>query len=146
MIEKGFPHEQDYLNKSAVVFSFPIESPVTSTFRDETDAIDQLELWKHYQDNWCEHKPSCTVYVKEDEWLDVGAWVYKHFNSVSGVSFLPYDNGTYRQAPYEELDKEGYDALQSKMPKDVNWLEMKEQEDTTTGSQELACTGGACEL
>lgn len=143
---KGFPHEEDFYNKSAWVFSFPQKAPDTSYLKDDMTALEQLELWKHYQENWCEHKPSITVYVREHEWLDVGAWVYRHFDILSGVSFLPYDNGSYRQAPYEEITKEEYQAFQEKMPNNIDWSEFKEGDDTTTGSQELACTAGGCEI
>lgn len=146
MIDKGFPHEVDYMNKNAYVFEFPVKSPVTSTTRDEVDAINQLELWKTYQDHWCEHKPSCTVYVKEHEWMDVGAWVYRNFNQISGLSFLPYDNGIYRQAPYEEITEDEFIRKDEMMPKDIDWTTMKEGTDMTTGSKELACTAGVCEL
>jgi ribonucleoside-diphosphate reductase alpha chain len=146
MIAKGFPHEEDFYNKSAWVFSFPMESPESSLLRQNITAEDQLELWRVYQEWWCEHKPSITVYVREHEWLDVGAWVYRNFNLISGVSFLPYDTGTYRQAPYESIDKGTYESLVAAMPQGVDWTEMLEVEDTTTGTKELACTAGVCEI
>jgi len=146
MRERGFPCEQDFYNPSALVFSFPVKADGSGLYRNDLTAIQQLEMWKVYQDNWCEHKPSITVYVREHEWLEVGAWVYKHFNEISGVSFLPYDNGSYRQAPYEEITEEKYNELTSKMPKDIDWTEMKEGMDTTTGTHELACSAGVCEI
>lgn len=146
LVDKGVPVEQDYMNPNAMVFSFPIKSPDTSILRDQVDAIEQLNLWKMYQDHWCEHKPSCTIYVREHEWMEVGAWVYRNFDAISGVSFLPYDNGTYRQAPYEEIDEATFNQMEDKMPKSIDWTEMKEGSDQTSGSQELACTAGVCEL
>ena len=111
-------------------------------------AIEQLELWKVYQDYWCEHKPSVTISVKEPEWLEVGAWVYKHFDQMSGVSFLPFSDHTYRQAPYQDCTKEQYDDAVRKMPKNVDWANLSkyEQQDMTTSSQELACVAGGCEI
>jgi ribonucleoside-diphosphate reductase alpha chain len=111
-------------------------------------AIQHLELWLAYQRHWSEHKPSITVSVKEDEWLEVGAWVYKHFDEISGISFLPMDLGTYKQAPYQDCTKEQYEAHLSKMPKDVDWSELinYEKTDNTSGTQSLACSAGACEL
>ena len=146
MIEKGFPHEEDFYNKSAWVFSFPMQSPSNSIYRNEMTALDQLELWKAYQDYWCEHNPSITVYVREDEWLTVGAWVYDNFDVISGISFLPYDTGSYRQAPYESINRETYESLVRAMPQGVDWTEMKEEDDTTTSTKELACVAGACEI
>ena len=149
MIDENFPCEKDHLKPdNGLVFSFPIHSPVESIFRNDMNAIEQLEMWKVYQIYWCEHKPSITVYVKENEWLDVAAWVYKNFDIISGVSFLPWDNGSYIQAPYQECTKKEYEEFLKKMPVDTDWekLENYEKDDNTTGSQELACTGGACEI
>jgi len=148
MVNTGFPHERCVNNDKNIVFQFPIESPATSTTADEVSAIDQLEVWELLQDNWCEHKPSCTVYVREYEWLAVGDWVYQKFNKISGVSFLPYTEHNYRQAPYEAIDETAYMEMLAKMPKNVDWsyLNGYEQEDYTTGSQELACVAGACEV
>ena len=111
-------------------------------------AIEQLEMWLVYQKHWCEHKPSITVSVKEHEWLEVGAWVYKHFDYMSGVSFLPFSDHTYAQAPYQDTDEEGYKELLAKMPKDVDWSKLAEYEasDMTVGAQELACAAGFCEI
>ena len=116
--------------------------------RDEFTAIEQLEIWLRYQRHWCEHKPSCTVSVRSHEWMEVGAWVYKHFDEVSGVSFLPHSDHTYQQAPYQDIDKEKYNELKKLMPKSVDFEELKnyESDDNTTGTQELACTAGACEI
>jgi ribonucleoside-triphosphate reductase (thioredoxin) len=148
MVDCGFLVEDDVTNSSNYVFSFPIKAPKNSVFRDDRSAIEQLELWLIYQRYWCEHKPSITIYVKEDEWFDVGAWVHRHFDEISGVSFLPYSDHTYRQAPYQEIDEKRYFELLKSMPTDVDWslLGKYELEDNTTGMQEYACTGGSCEL
>jgi len=146
MIDAGVPFEDDVMNPSVYVFSFPRKSPETSVLRDDKTAIEQLEFWKQLQDHWCEHKPSATIYVREHEWMEVGAWVYKHFDSLSGVSFLPYDDGTYRQAPYEEIDEETYLQLVSEMPESIDWDSLIEEDDNVEGTQTLACTSGACEL
>ena len=117
--------------------------------RAEVAAIDQLEMWEKLQDDWCEHKPSATIYVRQNEWMEVGAWVFKNFDKLSGVSFLPYDGGIYKQAPYQEVTKEEYEAFIKEHPTpDIDWKDMRvyETEDNTTGSQELACSGGACEV
>jgi len=148
MIAQGFPHEDDLFNSHSVVFDFPMASPKSSLTRGQITATDHLELWKAYQVYWCEHKPSATISVREDEWLQVGAWVYENFDHISGVSFLPYEEHTYKQAPYEEITEDEYKELLGKMPKEVNWdgLREYEKEDTTVGSQELACAGGFCEI
>lgn len=148
MLEKGFPGEVDFYNSSNLVFSFPVKSPEGSVCRDDFNCISQLELWKLYQDYWCEHKPSITVYYKDNEFLELGNWVYKNFDSISGVSFLPHTDHTYKQAPYDELTKAEYKDFVKTMPKQIDWKELAiyEKEDMTIGSQELACTGGACEL
>lgn len=134
---------------STTVFYFPIRSPEGAVTRNEQTAIEALELWKHLQDNWCEHKPSATINVKEDEWFEVGAWVYKNFDVLSGVSFLPHDGGTYKQAPYQEITEEEYEDWILKHPTpEINWDDLRnfETTDNTTGSQELACTGNVCEI
>ncbi len=134
---------------STSVFYFPIKSPEGATVRSAQGALDALELWKHLQDNWCEHKPSCTVNVKEEEWMDVGSWVYRNFDVLSGVSFLPYDGGTYKQAPYQEVTEEEYKAFIEAHPQPtIDWslLSNYEMEDHTTASQELACSSGICEV
>ena len=144
--EQGVPNEPDNLAKDSVtVFYFPMKSPDHAVLRDEVSAIEQLDLWKIYAEHWCEHKPSITVYVRENEWIDVAAWVYKNFDSVSGISFLPYDNGTYKQAPYQEIDEETYSKLVKEFPK-IDWSKFYETEDNTVGANTLACTAGACEI
>ena len=145
----GVPFEPAFgKEESTTVFYFPVKSPETSLKRDQQTAIEALELWKLLQDEWCEHKPSCTIYVRDEEWLEVGAWVYKNFDKMSGISFLPYDGGTYRQAPYQECSKEEYEEFLKKMPASINWDELSlfEWQDNTTGSQEFACSGGSCEI
>ncbi len=142
------PNEPDVMRPdSTVVFSFPIKAPQDALTRNDLTAIEHLELWLSYQNAWCEHKPSITVSVKEDEWMEVGAWVYKHIDQMSGVSFLPHSDHTYKQAPYQECSKEEYEELLAKMPK-LNWdyLSNFEFEDTTESSQTLACSAGACEV
>ena len=148
MIDNGVPCEQDYQKESHWVFSFPRETPEMSVSVADVSAIEQLELWKTYATYWCEHKPSCTVYIKEGEWLKVGAWVYENFDLLSGISFLPYSDHVYRQAPYQEIDKEAYDQMQQDFPSSIDWsrLASYEHEDNTEGSQEFACVGGACEI
>lgn len=148
MSQKGFPVEQAVENTEAVVFSFPVEAPEKSTTVTEVGAMQQLELWKAYQDHWCEHKPSITVYYTNEEFLQVAQWVWENFDICSGISLLPYSDHVYQQAPYEELDEERYNDLKFKMPIDVDWGEMSEfeSEDNTTGSQELACVGTSCEI
>ena len=148
MTAAGFPVEDDVMSKSSLVFSFPIKSPDSSTTVAEVGAMEQLKLWKKYQDYWCEHKPSITVYYTDDEFLQVAQWIWENFDSVSGISLLPVSDHVYQQAPYEDITAEKYEELLAAMPVDVNWddLEHFEKEDTTTGSQELACTGGACEI
>lgn len=149
MVDQGFPVEDDVTKpESGYVFSFPMKAPKGSVFRDDRDAIEQLELWKIYAIHWCEHKPSITVYVKDDEWLAVGAWVYENFDICSGVSFLPHSNHNYRQAPYQEIDQDTYNKWLYEMPQEVDWslLGNYEDEDRTTGAKELACTAGGCDV
>jgi len=149
MTEVGFPVEDDEMNPShTAVFSFPMKVDRGAVFRTDLTAIQQLDLWKIYQEHWCEHKPSVTISVKEDEWMEVGAWVYKNFDQMSGVSFLPFSEHTYRQAPYQDCDREQYEKLLKVMPKDVDWSQLSKYEtvDTTVASQELACTSGSCEI
>ena len=148
MIDKGFPHEPDVTKPDVVeVFSFPMQAVGSVTRRDIT-ALQHLELWLQYQRHWSEHKPSITVSIRDHEWLEVGAWVYKNFDEISGISFLPYSDHTYRQAPYTECSQEEYEALQLRIPKGVDWSDLKnyEKTDQTTGTQELACSAGSCEL
>ena len=149
MVDVGFPVEDDATNPSnTAVFSFPHKVDQGAIFRTEKSAIEQLELWLIYQKHWCEHKPSVTISVKEEEWLEVGAWVYKHFDYMSGVSFLPFSEHTYKQAPYQDIQKEEYETLLNKMPKEVDWKKLSEYEktDMTVASQELACSAGFCEI
>lgn len=149
MKEVGFPCEDDVTKPEYNwVFSFPVAAPDNAIVSDNVSALEHLELWKTYQDHWCEHKPSVTVYVREGEWLDVGAWVYRHFDSVSGVAFLPFSGHTYRQAPYTEVTKEEYEKALAKMPKEVDWNKLKayELEDTTHSGKTMACNGQSCEL
>jgi ribonucleoside-triphosphate reductase (thioredoxin) len=140
LIGLGVEHEDDVMNPATVVFTFPKKAPEGSKLKSDISAIDHLELWLVYQDNYCEHKPSVTVSVKEEEWLEVGAWCYRNFDKLSGVSFLPYDGGTYRQAPYESVDETKYNELLAKTPAKIDWNLLKEEQDQTTGSQELACS------
>ena len=149
MVDKGFPVEEDVMKpESTYVFSFPMKAPENAIFRDDRSAIEQLKHWLTYQRHWCEHKPSVTIYYRPEEMLEVGAWVYKHFDEMSGVSFLPHSDHTYRQAPYQEISEDEYKEWLKKMPGDVDWTELGlyEQEDNTIGSQELSCTSGACEI
>lgn len=150
MYEAGFPCEDDVTKPDHTwVFSFPIKGPKNGVYRKDMSAIEHLELWKIYQDNWCEHKPSITISVKEDEWMSVGAWTFNNFEYMSGVSFLPFADHSYRQAPYQDCSKSEYEALLKKMPKEVDWSKLSEYEkqDMTAGSQELACSAdGACEI
>jgi ribonucleoside-diphosphate reductase alpha chain len=148
LIAQGVPHEPCVMKPdTTTIFSFPIEAPKTSVFRDKTGAIGQLNVWKAYQDHWCEHKPSITVYYKDDEFFDVCSWIWNNWEVMSGISLLPYDNGTYRQAPYQEIDKAEFDVRTKAMPT-VDWdlLPAFERGDTLTGTQELSCTGGQCEI
>lgn len=149
MKDMGFPCEPDVTKPhNTLVFSFPQKAAKGAVMRDEVDAIQQLELYKMYQLHWCEHKPSITVYVKEDEWIKVGAWVYDNFDYIGGVSFLPFSDHTYAQAPYQPCTKEEYEAALEKMPKEIYWegLKVYENSDMTEGAQTLACTGGNCEI
>jgi ribonucleoside-diphosphate reductase alpha chain len=147
MKDNGVPWEADVMKpESTTVFSFPMKAPKGAVVRDDIDAIKHLELWSVYQEAWCEHKPSVTINVKEDEWMKVGAWVYDHFDEMSGVSFLPHDGGSYRQAPYEEITKDLYEAMLPSIPKSLDWDSLVEIEDNVEGTQTLACTAGGCEI
>ena len=149
MVDIGFPVEDDVMNPSHTsVFSFPHKVDQGAVFRTDMTAIEQLELWKTYQECWCEHKPSVTISVKENEWLVVGAWVYENFNYMSGVSFLPFSEHTYKQAPYQDCSEQEYKMLLDKMPETVEWNKLSEYEQTdmTIGAQELACAAGFCEI
>ena len=151
MINQGVPNEPDVMKPdSTTVFSFPMKSPTGAITRNEMTAIEQLDLWLLYQEHWCEHKPSVTISVKENEWMEVGSWVYQNFDKVSGISFLPFSEHTYRQAPYQDIEPDEYNEL--KMVYDtvanIDWSKLQEfeKEDTTSGGRELACTAGVCEV
>jgi ribonucleoside-triphosphate reductase len=149
MVAQGIPAEPDVMKPdSTTVFSFPMKSPERAVCRTDMTAIEQLELWLTYQRYWCEHKPSVTITVKEDEWMDVGSWVYEHFDEVSGISFLPFSEHTYKQAPYQDIDADEYSELKALMPRAIDWTALQEfeKEDTTSGGRELACTAGVCEV
>lgn len=149
MIDQGVPNEPCVMKPATTtVFSFPMKSPEKAITRSDLSAIEQLETWLMYQRHWCEHKPSVTISVKEDEWLEVGAFVFKHFDEMSGVSFLPFDGGSYKQAPYQECTEEEYKEALNKMPKNIDWslLSKYEKEDSTAGMQTFACTGDTCEI
>lgn len=147
--DAGIPAEADVMKPDATtVFSFPTKSPFSAVTRNAMTAIQQLELWKTYAEVWCEHKPSVTVTVRDHEWMEVGAWVYKHFDLCSGISFLPHSDHTYAQAPYQECTAAEYADMKQKMPTSIDWSALSdyEKEDHTSGSQTLACTSGACEI
>ena len=149
MIDQGIPNEPDaFKPDQTTVFSFPQKAPVGATCTADMTAIEQLEMWLMYQRNWCEHKPSVTINVKSEEWLEVGAFVYKHFDEMSGVSFLPFNEHTYQQAPYQDCDEATYQEMLDKMPKRIDWAKLSEyeSEDNTSGSQTLACSGDSCEI
>ena len=146
MVEQGFPVEDDVTKPmSTYVFSFPMKAPESAVFRNDRTAIEQLEHWLMFQRHWTEHKPSVTIYVREGEWLEVGAWVFKHFDEISGVSFLPHSEHNYKQAPYQEITKEEYEELVLNMPKELN-LDLVEEEDNTEAAQQLACVSGVCDI
>jgi ribonucleoside-diphosphate reductase alpha chain len=147
--DAGVPHEKCVVKpENVTVFSFPIKSPDGAMIGRDLSSVDQLKVWREFQLGWCEHKPSVTISVKPDEWLDAAAFVWKNRHIVSGVSFLPFDGGVYKQAPYEEINKEQYEALAAAMPKTLNWDGMAafEKEDATTAAQDLACVAGVCSI
>ncbi len=150
LIEAGVPAEDDFMNPTATkVFSFPIKAPENAVLRNDLTAIEHLNIWLTYQRAWCEHKPSITVSVRDEEWMEVGAWVWEHFDEVSGISFLPYSDHTYKQAPYQDATKEEYEEALSKMPEKIYWemLQVYETEDSTSGSQTMACSSDTgCEV
>jgi len=149
MKDAGIPAEPDAGKPdTTTVFSFPTKSPKGAITRTDMTAIQQLEYWLIFQRHWCEHKPSVTISVKKDEWMEVGAWVYKNFDEVSGISFLPFYDHVYKQAPYQDVEREEYLELKSIMPKSIDWSKLSdyEKEDTTTGSKEFACVAGSCEI
>ena len=123
-----------------------MKAPKGAILRNDKTALEQLELWLVYQRHWCEHKPSVTISVKDNEWVAVGAWVWKHFSEISGVSFLPHSDHTYVQAPYQDCTKKEYEDLLKKTPKTIDWSKFVELDDNTVGAQTLACTGGSCEI
>ena len=148
MVDLGFPHEPCVMKPDhTMVFSFPMKAEGSVT-RNDLTAIEHLELWLTYQRYWCEHKPSITVTVREHEWMEVGAFVYKHFDEISGISFLPHSDHSYRQAPYQDCTKEEYEKALELMPKNVDWSLLKnyEKEDKTVGTQTFACSGDKCEI
>jgi ribonucleoside-diphosphate reductase alpha chain len=149
MIDQGVPSEPCVMKPdTTTVFSFPMMSPSGSRLRNDLSAVEQLDIWLIYQEHWCEHKPSVTVTVKEEEWLDVGAFVFKHFDKMSGVSFLPHSDHVYQQAPYQECTEDEYDAMLLKMKTRIDWSKLRDYEsvDTTAGSQTMACSGDSCEI
>lgn len=149
MRDKNVPNEPDVTSPDNVtVFSFPMKSPNNAVCRNDMSALEQLELWLKIANNYCEHKPSVTISVKEHEWLEVGSWCWNNFGSLSGISFLPFSEHTYKQAPYQDIDKNMYVDLSTKMPLSIDWNELQQYEkgDTTTSTQELACIGGVCEI
>jgi ribonucleoside-diphosphate reductase alpha chain len=149
MVEAGFPYEVDVTKSSNLVFEFPVASPEGATCTKEVGAMEQLRLWKMYQDYWSEHKPSITVYYRDDEFLEVANWMWKNFDSLSGISLLPYSDHIYKQSPYQEITKEEYEAMAKDFPT-FDWeaaAKFEQGMDTTVGSQELACSAaGGCEL
>jgi len=149
MADKGFYYEVDQMNDTNLVFYFPMKSPDSAVTADDVGCLEQLQLWETYQDHWCEHKPSMTAYYRDSEFLAAGQWIWDKFDKVSGISFLPYSDHTYPQAPYQPVDEETYKEWLTRMPKDVDWEELgayEAGEDHTEGSQELACVGGSCEI
>jgi len=149
MSDQGIPNEPDVMKPDqTTVFSFPMKAPEGAIVTADMSAVEQLEMWLAYQRSWCEHKPSVTINVKNDEWFEVGAFVYKHFDEMSGVSFLPFNEHTYQQAPYQDVDWDTYLELLGKMPSSIDWDKLSdyEQEDNTAGSQTLACSGDSCEI
>jgi ribonucleoside-diphosphate reductase alpha chain len=149
MIDQGIPNEPCVMKPdSTVVFSFPVKSPEQAVTRNDMTAVEQLELWLTYQRSWCEHKPSVTISVRDAEWMAVGAFVYEHFDEMSGVSFLPHSDHTYQQAPYQDCTKEEYEEMLAKMPSSINWEDLNdyENEDNTVSMQTMACSGDSCEI
>ena len=149
MKASGIPNEPDHLKpEHTTVFAFPMMAPKGSVCRTDMTALEQLEIWKEYAQHWCEHKPSVTISVKEDEWVSVGAWCWENFEHVSGISFLPFSDHTYQQAPYQDINEKTYKKLVKEMPDDIDWSGLQDFEtgDNTKGSQQLACTAGVCEL
>jgi ribonucleoside-diphosphate reductase alpha chain len=149
MVKKGIPHESDVTKPDHTwVFSFPLKTTKSAICRNDKTALEQLEFWKLYQEYWCEHKPSVTITVREYEWIEVGAWVFKNFDMISGISFLPHIDHSYQQAPYQDCTEAEYKEMLKQMPEEIDWDELSkyEHEDHTRGSQEYACTGDKCEI
>jgi ribonucleoside-triphosphate reductase (thioredoxin) len=149
MKDQGIPNEPCVMKpEQTTVFSFPQKSPPNAVTRNDMTAVEQLETWLVYQRYWCEHKPSVTISVRDSEWVQVGAFVYKHFDEMSGVSFLPHSDHTYQQAPYQDCSKREYEDMLSLMPTNIDWSKLSEyeSEDNTSGMQTLACSGDACEI
>ena len=149
MIDQGIPNEPDVFKPDqTTVFSFPVKAPAGAVVTEDLTAIEQLETWLMFQRHWCEHKPSVTINVRKDEWFEVGAFVYEHFDEMSGVSFLPYNEHTYQQAPYQEIGKSEYEELAKLMPEKIDWslLTNYEESDNTVGMQTMACSGDSCEI
>jgi ribonucleoside-diphosphate reductase alpha chain len=150
MVNMGFPYENDVTKPDHVwVFSFPVKSPDSAITIDQTTAIDQLELWKTYSQYWAEHKVSCTIHIKENEWMDVGAWVYRNFDEISGISFLPYSGHAYKQAPFQSVSEKEYIEWLKKMPNDVDWERLKDYEadDSSVAThRELSCSAAQCDM
>jgi len=147
LIDQGVPNEVDVMNPRSIVFSFPQKAPEGAVIAGQQTAIEQLENWLVLSKGYTEHNPSVTIYVKDHEWPEVGAWVYNNFDYIVGVSFLPYSEHNYKQAPYEAISKEKYEELLKQLPVvDFSKLSLYEIEDETTGSQTLACVAGGCEI
>ena len=149
MKASGIPNEPDVMKpEHTTIFSFPMKAPEGSVCRKDITALEQLDIWKEYAQHWCEHKPSVTISVKEEEWISVGAWCWENFEHVSGISFLPFSDYTYQQAQYHDIDEKTYKKLAKAMPTNIDWNKLQEfeTEDNTKGSQQLACTAGVCEL
>jgi len=145
--DKGVQVEDEQFRpESTAVFSFPMKAPKDAITRNDMTALEQLENWLVYQRHWCEHKPSVTISVKDHEWMDVGAWVYKYFDEISGISFLPHSDHSYVQAPYQDCSEAIYEELKSKTPQHIDFTEFLEEDDNTTSAQTLACTGSSCEI
>jgi ribonucleoside-triphosphate reductase (thioredoxin) len=148
MIKAGFPNEADLGNSQNVIFSFPMAAPENSICRTDKTALQQLNFWKIYATTWCEHKPSVTISMKDDDWLKVGAWLHDNWHYLSGIAFLPFDDHVYQQAPYTDINEQQYKEMLMTMPTDIDWedLAFYEKEDNTIASQELACVGNSCEI
>lgn len=149
MVDQGIPNEPCvYKGDTTTIFSFPVKAPAKAAVTKDLSAIDQLKTWMIYQKHWCEHNPSVTINVRPEEWFEVGAFVYEHFDEMAGVSFLPYDDHAYQQAPYEEITKTDYKEFSKMMPKDIDWIKLGdyEQEDNTVAMQTMACSGDVCEI